>query len=232
MRWILLPGLDGTGGLFQKFLEAVPSNVTTTVIAYPNDRVLDRHQLCNFIEENLDIAEPYILIAESFSGPFAIALADKGVQNLKAIVLCATFIHRPLSRAKTSFAELGKSAIFKYRPPKWVIKHYLLDEDTPEQIIQQFYAAISLVSPKVLSERVRMALEVDVREEFLRISTPTLWIVATHDKLIRRCRFEGEIGAKKNVRIKEVAAPHFVLQRRPAEVVQHINEFIEQAAKA
>ena len=48
---VLLPGLDGTGGLFADFVAALPADITTTVIAYPNSLLLDYAALEAFVQE-------------------------------------------------------------------------------------------------------------------------------------------------------------------------------------
>ena len=227
MQWILLPGLDGTGRLFEQLLDVIPRTVQVMPISFPTDQVLGYRELHDYVRQKLPDANPYILIAESFSGPLAVQLASTGLYNLKALVLCATYLCRPITQIKSAMARVANRFVFEFQPPEWPIKHYLLGPDAPKELVQQFNSVISLVKPKVLSERVRIALEVNVREEFSRVSIPVLWISATLDNLIDWRRSERQVADKSNVCVKRVASPHLVLQRRSAEVVQCMNEFIK-----
>jgi hypothetical protein len=83
---VLLPGADGTAELFKRFIKELPTNVEVT---------LDYEQLAELAFE-LPQEKPYIIIAESYSGPVATTLATRSAGDLRAIVLVASFVARPL----------------------------------------------------------------------------------------------------------------------------------------
>ncbi|MEW6284578.1 MAG: alpha/beta hydrolase, partial [Candidatus Eremiobacterota bacterium] len=61
---LLLPGLDGTGRMFEPFLRGLPPGLEVSVTAYP-----DRLQPYADLERYLSWPEgPCVLVAESFSG--------------------------------------------------------------------------------------------------------------------------------------------------------------------
>jgi hypothetical protein len=72
MKWILLPGFDGTGTLFAPFLRALPPGIEPVVVTYPADRNPSADELVGFVLKRLPESEPFVLIAESFSGPIAL----------------------------------------------------------------------------------------------------------------------------------------------------------------
>src|SRR5258706_2862593 len=89
---LLLPGMDGTGRLFTPLGRALGPRFETRVIAYPRDRVLTYGEL------GAQIAlprGPFVLVAESFSGPIAIALAASRPPGLVGLVLAASFARSP-----------------------------------------------------------------------------------------------------------------------------------------
>ena len=73
-RLVLLPGLDGTGLLFEPLLRALPKEIEATVIRYPGDQRLSYDELLEFLRDQLPRDTPFILLGESFSGPLAIRL--------------------------------------------------------------------------------------------------------------------------------------------------------------
>src|SRR5438477_11217911 len=93
---VLLPGLDGTGSLFAPFVQSLNSHFTTAVVSYPRDKLLNYQQLIPKIREVIPWGEPYTLLAESFSGPLAMQFAAVQPEDLKAIVLAASFVNNPV----------------------------------------------------------------------------------------------------------------------------------------
>src|SRR5438067_2002800 len=103
MTWVLLPGMDGTGELFAPFLaQALRENVCV-VARYPEGKVLTRAELLKLIYEVLPSFEDYILVAESFSGQFAIEIVASKPVRLSGLVLANSFATSPV-RVVTRFA--------------------------------------------------------------------------------------------------------------------------------
>jgi hypothetical protein len=72
-RIMLLPGLDGTGRLFKPFIKAAPPHLSPIPVALPPD-LLSYGELANRIAATLP-NDRFVLIAESYSGPLALAIA-------------------------------------------------------------------------------------------------------------------------------------------------------------
>ncbi len=75
MKWVLLPGMDGTGLLFTPLLSALPIGVDPIVVSYPADRAASPEELLRIVLAHLPGEGAYVLIAESFSGPLALRAA-------------------------------------------------------------------------------------------------------------------------------------------------------------
>lgn len=71
MKLVLLPGLDGTGRLFEPLLRVLPFHFSPLVIAYPTHAALSYTELLRYIEQKMPCGEDYILLTESYSGPIA-----------------------------------------------------------------------------------------------------------------------------------------------------------------
>ncbi|MFT5181924.1 MAG: pimeloyl-ACP methyl ester carboxylesterase, partial [Alphaproteobacteria bacterium] len=91
---ILLPGLDGTGRLFTPLQKALDPNFQTLVFSYPPDDQLGYDGLCSKVERELP-ETPYVIVAESFSGPIALEIASRKPPGLQALVLSASFAENP-----------------------------------------------------------------------------------------------------------------------------------------
>ncbi|MEK7485026.1 MAG: hypothetical protein AABZ60_11925 [Planctomycetota bacterium] len=89
---VLLPGLDGTGKLFEPFLKTCPEILDPVVISFPTQKFLPYSELENWVLERIPKPDPFLLLAESFSGPLAIRLTQRLGSELLGLVLCNTFI--------------------------------------------------------------------------------------------------------------------------------------------
>ena len=81
-KLILLPGLDGTGGMFGPLLAVLPAGVDARVIAYPPDQVLTQGQLAGRVADELAGAGAVVLVAESYSGVVALHVAEALAQHV------------------------------------------------------------------------------------------------------------------------------------------------------
>ncbi len=88
-KLVLLPGMDGTGELFDSFVKALPQSFTTEIVRYPPNRCLTSSELLHLVDSNAFGSEPFVLIAESFSSPLAIQWAATNPLNLKGLVISA-----------------------------------------------------------------------------------------------------------------------------------------------
>jgi hypothetical protein len=72
---VLLPGMDGTGILLRPFVDLLPNGIDVKVISYPEDTYLTYEQLAERVLGVVPRSEPYVIIAESYSGPVACLIA-------------------------------------------------------------------------------------------------------------------------------------------------------------
>ena len=93
---LLLPGMDGTARLFQRFDAALHAQaaIETQAIAYPA-APLDYAALEAFVRERLPRNRPFVVLAESFSGPLGAALRADPPPGMCALILCCSFVRNP-----------------------------------------------------------------------------------------------------------------------------------------
>jgi len=72
---VLLPGMDGTGELFSKFIETLAPGTESIVVRYPTTGALGYAELERIARSKLPTDRPFVILAESFSGPIGILLA-------------------------------------------------------------------------------------------------------------------------------------------------------------
>jgi pimeloyl-ACP methyl ester carboxylesterase len=226
MKLVLLPGLDGTGLLFEAFLRALPSHLSPVVIAFPSDQPLSYAELVRFVKEQLPTSEDYILLAESFSGPVAIELAALQEINLKALILSATFVSNPV-RAPQMMSLLLRRSAFALEPPQFAVNHYLLGERPPIDLVEAFRHAKRSVRPDVLASRLRSVMSVDARRAFAACRLPILYLRARQDRLVKIRSLVQMQKLQPEMTIAEIDGPHLLLQREPEKCAVAIAQYLK-----
>jgi pimeloyl-ACP methyl ester carboxylesterase len=225
MKWILLPGFDGTGILFAPLLRALPPQIEPVVLAYPPDRISTADELVEVVLARLPQNEPCVLIAESFSGPIALNAAARHQKTPVAVVLCASFVQCPLPRVLSAILRFCGRASTGMRPPRWLVRRYLLEE-AEEEVFALFYRAIGEVSPRVLADRISVLLNFDQGFVPPALKFPLLYLQAAKDRLVKARNFEIVQRRYPEAHLERIESPHLILQVQPEASVRAISEFL------
>ncbi len=207
--------------MFERFVAATPSAFSVRVQPLPSDRPRSYRDLVDALLPLLP-AEPFALVAESFSGPLAILLANRCSQAC-AVVLCASFIRPPLPQL------LARAPDFLWRrpPPRLLLQLVMTGGD--HGLASRVRDTVAPLDRAVLRARVAAALTVDVTEDLQRLTQPLLYLRAERDRVVpARCATDIRT-AKPSAQISSLSAPHLILQTRPRESWSLIAPFLEQA---
>lgn len=231
---MLLPGMDGTGRLFNLLIAALGNEIRARVISYPPDRRLSYDALLERVEKVLPSAEPFVILAESFSGPIAIRLAARRPRHLLGVILCTSFAVSPIPRwlwslgARQWLRRLVPQAMFRPAVPPHILRGLALDWQTPRAMVQETAAAIRSVSPAVLAGRLREVLDVDVTEALRSCEVPVLYLAGSRDRIIGRRGLAEIRRVRPAVESIELPGPHFLLQARPEAAARVITEYLRR----
>lgn len=220
-----MPGLDGTGDLFRPLLGVVPAHLKTRVVRYSVDQPLSYSDLLLFLEEQLRTEREAVLVAESFSGPLALRYAAAHPERVRAVVLCASFVCSPLPRW---LRYLVTPLLFHIPPPNLAIRRFMVGRNAPDSLVQEVKAAVRRVRPQVLARRLRDVFEVECSDALRRCPAPVLYLAAGGDALVRPSSAESVRAAKPDVTVESLEGPHLLLQSRPAEAWQKIEQFLRR----
>ena len=222
METLLLPGMDGTGELLSSFVRHVTSELRPRVVAYPRDAAMGYAEL----ERDIPLPEdPFAIVADSFSGPLGIRLAARHPKRVQALVLVATFVRSPapaLARLAVFLAPL----LFRRAPPAFALRWALMGTDATDGEIAQVRAVLGSVSGQVLTRRLQEVVAVDVSAELAAVSAPILYIGGARDRLVPPRALARMRALRPDMDVHVVEAPHFVLQRRPAETAALISRYL------
>jgi pimeloyl-ACP methyl ester carboxylesterase len=225
---VLLPGMDGTGQLFDPFIAALGGEFHVKAVRYPATEPMGYAELESWARAALPTDGPFMLLGESFSGPIAISLAASAPPQLKGLVLCCTFARnpQPLFTVLRSFVPfLPLTAM-----PVGLLDRFLLGRFSTAGLRSAFAQALAQVSPDALRARLRSVLAVDVSAQLRAIKVPTLYLRAASDRVVPRAASRRILRLKPDTHVVQIEAPHFLLQAAPAEAACVVGGFMRATA--
>lgn len=212
---VLMPGLDGTGLLFSRFVSELPREIRTRIIVYPDGIGMS-------IEEHAAVArglipkEKVILLAESFSGLVAMNLLRSGDVAVEKVIFVASFAQSPSSFLKLFsglFPLLSKAIKFI---PKIAWRIFCLERTSSDAEIDQLKSAIAQVTPATIAARLKLVASVNATAGE-PLCVPAYYIEATRDRLVPKTAGNILMSQFKQCILLPVAGPHFLLQAAPEE---------------
>jgi pimeloyl-ACP methyl ester carboxylesterase len=222
---LLLPGFDGSGQLFEPLLAEPALPFEPRVLALPGGRPRGYDELVDWLEQQVP-SQPFILLAESFSGPLAIRFANRLPKRVSHLVLVATFLRSPLAPCLAPFAVLARPMLFSRPPPTVAVRTLLAGWDAPPSLVAAVRDAMAILPAEVAAARARAALACEESAAFANLSLPTLWLQAGEDHLLRPGHADEVRRLRPGTRVETVRGPHMILQRRPQECLARIRTFL------
>jgi len=221
-----MPGLDGTGNMFQPLISSLGDEIKTYTISYPFDQHLSYDELSGFVRNKLkNFDEQLVLLAESFSGPVAVKLLQNSLPNIKAVIFSATFCESPKSVLVLLSKFLPVAAILKLPFPNAVIKYFCFGYDCSPETIDLFKKTISKSNAKVLSQRIIEISRLKFKGQNLS-NIPCCYIQAQYDKFVPHSAFQSFLKIAPDIQLIKIKGPHFILQAKPQECKESIVKFI------
>ena len=226
---VLLPGLDGTGLLFEEFAASLSSDVDVVVANYPTDQPLGYAELEQVARRFIPADQPFVLLGESFSGPVALSIAASPPPGLLGVILCCSFARNPLPALAPVRSLLWLLPVRLV--PRAVLSFFLLGRFSTASLRSLLADTLKRVSPAVLRVRAHAALAVDRTAALREINVPLLYLRAREDRVVGKSSSEWVLAHSPNAQVVEFEAPHFLLQTLPREVADVVSEFITGQTK-
>jgi len=221
VKLVLLPGLDGTGILFEPLIKELSNDFKIQVISYPPDKELSYSELVEYVKSHLP-KEDYILLAESFSGYIAYNIALSKPKNLKGLILVAAFLKNPRV-ILLKFILISK--IFTLPMLTILIRALFLGFKTELKTIKLFKTALKKVSPNVIGYRLKEITKLKTNTQ--KIKLKTLYIQATNDKLVPKSPLIYWQKVFENLEISKIKGGHLILQSKPKECSRVIAKYFD-----
>lgn len=211
MKLVLLPGMDGTGILFESLLSEL-RGVDVLVLPLPQHGPQDYKSLSEDVSKRLP-NEDFILVAESFSGGIGAILSQSHLLHMKGIIFVASFLSAPkrILAYVTSFMPL--SYLIQLPFSSFVYSFFFLGREAGSKEIDEFTNVIRYVPDSIL----RFRLKVIAGSKYTRFKShiPSVYIGATRDMLVHSKKRAEFKEAYPGITFIDLEGPHFILQANP-----------------
>jgi len=222
-----MPGMDGTGCLFDSFISALGEEFAVTTVCYPTNESLGYEDLEEIARRKLPTCGNFIILGESFSGPIAVSLAAAQPKGLVGLILCSTFVRnpRPTFKAIRMLAHVLPVKL----APDIILSYFLLGRYSTQLLRSALKAAVSQVSGSAFRARLKAVLSVDVSAKLRAVQVPLLYLQAAADRVVPP-EAGGYIAAVyPKTQVLSVGAPHCLLQVAPGEAASAVKKFAREA---
>lgn len=227
-KLVFLPGLDGTGISFEPLQEVLPPGVATAVVRYPTDRLLSFEETVRCARDQIPWDEGAVILAESFSGPVAVALVGSGRLRAMCLILCSTFARPPRPLVLKLLEFLPLKALLRLPLPRLLLKHVVAGGEESAAVFLAMWQRVKAVVPaEVLVHRLRIICGVDVRGFLPGLNVPCLYIQAASDRSVPASSLCDFMEGVPDLRVKRIAGPHFILQAQPRASLDAITSFLD-----
>lgn len=213
--------------MFGPFQQALTPDITSQTVAYPAQQFLDYKALIQYVIERLPDG-PVVLIAESFSGPLALMIAEKIGDRCRALVLVATFVSNPRKWESRLINRVLHPKMLTLRPSKAVARFFVMGDAT-DDVVEFVLNNHKHVAGHVTLGRLRAVFKVDVRQLLKQCCIPLLHLYAKRDKVVLMRSVREIQTLRPDIPSICIDGPHFVLQTRAAQCADTVKQFLRQA---
>lgn len=218
IKLILLPGMDGTGNLFEPILTYLPPSIDAEVIALSslsgNDILSQAEEIAKLIGN-----QEVIIFAESYSGSIAYELTQMNEVNIKHLIFVASFLSRPSYLSK--FGPIAPLFALRLNlVPSFLLSWLFFGSCKRNDLVKLFKQTLKLVANRTLKARLRTIAS--LTEPKKSINLPCTYIQATKDKLVHSNSITIFQKLCVNLKIEKIVGGHFIAQSNPkkcAEIV-------------
>ncbi|MDX1369181.1 alpha/beta fold hydrolase [Pseudomonas sp.] len=219
-RLVLLPGLNGSSGLFAPLLEHLNPALDVQTLSLPDQGEQDFRSLADRLADQLG-ETPFVLLGESFSGPLAYRLALDNPTGLRGVIFAASFLRRP-----HPLLGLARRAPL----PKWLLRQscllrlFCVGGPASAALIELLRQEINALPQALL--RARMATLSQLHAPARRLELPALHLLPSQDRLVTHKASASLQAHCSQLQQVAIDGPHFLLQSQPRACARAIERFI------
>jgi len=224
-RLLLLPGLDGIGKRLARLTSVLSPAAAVELVRYPAQEPLGYEQLEAQLRARLP-PTPFVLLAESFSGPLAIRVAAAPPPSLRGLILASSFARFPLPCPRWAIPLAARLPVKSL--PRWLRAPLLSGSLDPRTAPRTEERSMAAVSAAVIRHRIAELLRVDERGRLRTVQVPVLILSARADRVLSRRAARALKAHCPHAELLELEGPHALLQHRPERCAEAVLQFMER----
>ncbi len=221
---VLMPGLDGTGKLFAPLIPYLEPYFDLSIVTYPDLDSFAEYVDCAM--QQMPSTPGFSLVAESFSGPVAIAVMAQRKNEIGPSILSATFARSPLpalSRMAKYVPEqmFSIGALNEFCLDVFAVNHEDFSETQPLPL-----NVTEQLDGTLLKNRISVLSRIDVSALLPEIQIPILCLRAVRDRIVSEQYIEMLQHNLPNMIRGDIDGPHLLLQTRPKRCAELIHRHV------
>jgi pimeloyl-[acyl-carrier protein] methyl ester esterase len=220
---VLMPGLDGTGLLFERFVSALPPNIRTCIIEYPMG-ALSLEEYAAVVSGRLP-AGRVVLLAESFSGIIALYLLRMHHALAEKVIFVASFGRTPRRYLRLFLLFVPALAWSIPFIPTAAWRFFCLGAGATPQDVARLKAVVVQVNSNVVAHRLKLVASATITDDS-PIDIPAYYLQADGDRLVAHSAAEHLRRLFSHFTLLRVPGLHFLLQASPIECAQLIARIV------
>ena len=210
LKILLLPGMDGTGLMFEPFIKHAPTSTQITVIKLIQDVGVTYREQAEVIARSIE--EDVIIIAESYSGVIAHELTKFVPNSLKHMVFAASFLERP--SMILPLINVAPNFMINYSLyPDFIVSRALFGQYRSSYLSKLFKLAMSEVPIELLKFRLSQISNLKHSNDTSEIHST--YLQAQQDNLVANSSFNAFNRAYSQMNLRKLNGSHFLLQTNP-----------------
>ena len=222
---ILLPGLDGTGALFDDLVDQLEEKFHIICLSYPSNQHCSLDDLAQMVKDKMPDPQNTIILAESFSGLVALTLLEKLLIHPKGIIFGMCFVEPPFKALLRVVSKIPIKHIPWIHIPDAMYRKFCLGNSATKQQVKNLQKVLSKVNPGVIFQRLRLIETFRIPDQSKNWDIPCGYIQATMDRLIS---YKAAFWFSQNFQsfsLKTIPGPHFLMQSQAEQCATYILDF-------
>jgi len=218
VKILLLPGLDGTGILFDRLVSALPNDLDVQIISLDSLIGTSFSEQAQSVADSLNDTE-FIIVAESYSGRMGYELCHLLGERVKRVIFLASFVSSPSIISK--WAHL--MPIFLLRPnifSKWLLTNIGFSGEGNTILTAHVFESLNRAKKDKLKQRLKNISKLNT--PFRMLATQAVYIQAEKDHLVSERVVNIIEKLFINVSMVKLSGGHFVAQIHPNKCAQII----------
>lgn len=215
-----MPGLDGTGKLFAPIIPLLEPHFDLSVVTYPDLGSFNDYIEC--AQNQLPSAPGYSVLAESFSGPVAMAIMANRPDQVGPSVLCSAFARSPLV-ALSRLANQVPAGMFSIGAlADFCLEVSDVDSEDLSETQPLPVSVTAQLDGTVLKHKIEVLSRIDVSALLAQVKVAILQLQGLQDRVVSAVDAQMVQQNLPAVRRVDIDGPHLLLQSHPRECADQI----------